>query len=62
MSDITMCDGGNCSLKNGCYRFTAHVNDNWQSYFVHIPFWNGQCEYFIDNHAKDKDKNESEQH
>lgn len=38
MSDITVCDGGECPLKNNCYRFLAERNPLWQSYFTEIPY------------------------
>lgn len=36
MADLTMCRGGECPLKNRCYRFTASP-DEYQSYFAEIP-------------------------
>lgn len=36
MADLTMCRGGECPLKNRCYRYTASPDEH-QSYFVEIP-------------------------
>ena len=52
MSDISMCVGLNCPLKEKCYRYTAKVSKFWQSYFTEVPYKDGKCEYFWDN--KDK--------
>lgn len=38
MSDITMCDGGRCPVKEQCYRYTAKPTPKWQSYFYEIPY------------------------
>lgn len=46
MSDITMCKGGNCPLKEKCKRFTATANPDYQSYFVEVPFKDGSCKMF----------------
>jgi hypothetical protein len=46
MADITKCDGTNCPLKEDCFRFMVKAND-YQSYFVGIPFKDGACEYFM---------------
>jgi hypothetical protein len=37
MSDITKCNGGDCPLKQECYRHTA-PDSKHQSYFVLHPF------------------------
>lgn len=39
MSDITKCKGTDCPVKEGCYRFTAPDNGQYQSYFVEVPGW-----------------------
>lgn len=46
MSDIRMCVGGECSLKNMCYRYTAPVNEYQQTYFFNPPIKDGKCDYF----------------
>jgi len=38
MPDIAKCTGGDCPIKNKCYRFTLKPNEFRQSYFVSLPF------------------------
>jgi hypothetical protein len=38
MSDITMCPGTDCPVKEKCYRFTANTSEFMQSYFFTPPF------------------------
>jgi hypothetical protein len=38
MSDIMMCNGTNCVVKDKCKRFTSKPNEQWQSYFSEPPF------------------------
>lgn len=38
MSDITKCPGGDCPIKDKCYRFTASTDEFGQSYFKDPPF------------------------
>jgi hypothetical protein len=38
MADITMCDGGNCPLKDTCYRYKATPNEHRQAYFLEEPY------------------------
>ena len=38
MSDITMCNGTDCVVKDKCKRFTSKPNEQWQSYFYEPPF------------------------
>lgn len=45
MPDISMCYGGQCPIKETCYRFKATPNESWQTYFVRAPFKDGACEY-----------------
>ena len=52
MSDITMCSGIGCDLKNDCYRFTA-TRGFWQSWFSVVPIKDGNCEMFWDNKAEE---------
>lgn len=54
MSDITMCAGTNCPLKEGCYRFTAPKNEYRQSYFTIVPIVEGVCEHFYEDMYKPK--------
>ena len=46
MPDITMCMGGDCLLKENCYRYKAKPDELWQSYFVEIPYKNGECNHY----------------
>lgn len=64
MPDITMCAGiasksfplsvavgaqkeFECPLKETCYRYKANPSE-WQSFFVGVPYENGECEHYID--------------
>ena len=38
MPDITMCAGGDCPLKENCWRFRAPPEPRWQSWFSAVPF------------------------
>jgi len=38
MPDITMCTGGDCPEKAGCYRFTATPSPERQAYYVIPPY------------------------
>lgn len=50
MADITMCEWQGCPRKEQCYRFTAHVNEYRQSYFMNCPIKeDGSCDHFIAN-------------
>jgi len=46
MSDITMCDGIDCPIRDRCYRFRA-IPDDYQHYFIKIPYEYDYCEKFI---------------
>jgi hypothetical protein len=37
MSDITMCEGQDCPLRESCYRYTAQPNPFRQAYFLKEP-------------------------
>lgn len=52
MPDITMCNGlaiadgeVDCPLRHKCYRHNA-VPGRWQSFFVHMPYKEGECEHY----------------
>jgi hypothetical protein len=53
MPDITMCKGGECTIKECCERYTAKPDEYRQAYFVEPPFSKKMdgtaCEYLIDN-------------
>jgi hypothetical protein len=49
MPDITMCKGEDCSVKEQCYRFTAHPTTDWQAYFIEVPGHDESCEYFLES-------------
>jgi len=38
MPDISMCKGGDCPLKEKCYRYKATPTDEWQTYLAEIPY------------------------
>lgn len=52
MSDISMCSGEGCLLKEKCFRFKAEPNPYSQSYFKEPPFnptesdEQPSCDYF----------------
>lgn len=47
MTDITKCTGVGCRQRDKCYRFLAHHNPLWQSYFAHVPMKpDGSCDKF----------------
>jgi hypothetical protein len=50
MPDITMCVGGECPIKEDCYRFIAEPNPYWQSYFENVPydFEKKDCNYYME--------------
>ena len=51
MADISKCKGGDCPLKDKCYRYVVIPSD-YQSYFFDIPYKvvNNHliCEYFYE--------------
>lgn len=54
MTDITMCQGHDCPLRESCYRYTAPANPFRQSYFVYEPYNDEEddCAEWIDNEKK----------
>lgn len=58
MADICMCRGIECPTKNSCYRHTAPVNPEWQSYFTEEPYdkEKQECEYYWDNKNRQNEK------
>ncbi len=52
MPDITMCPGGDCPVKDKCYRYTANANELYQMYFVDPPYKDGKCEYYWGENAE----------
>jgi len=48
MPDITMCMGGECKLKETCYRYRAIPCESRQSFFSLVPCGDrlDYCEYF----------------
>jgi hypothetical protein len=62
MPDITMCPGGNCPMRETCYRYKAKPNDPWQSYFTETPFkmieGKIDCDHYMELYNKKKN-NES---
>ena len=46
MPDITMCQWGDCPLKEKCYRYNAEPSE-YQLMFTEVPYEeNKDCEYF----------------
>jgi len=56
MADITMCKGYGCPKQLECYRVNANVNPYAQSYFVEVPFKDGECKYFVQDTRKAQEK------
>lgn len=52
MADITKCPGGDCPIKDKCYRFTAPTSDFRQSWFCEYPFKDGKCDTFWGENAE----------
>ena len=48
MPDISCCKGGDCPLKETCYRFTVKPDPYWQSYFGETPYNEEKkdCDYY----------------
>ena len=46
MTDITMCFGGDCPVKESCYRFMAEPNEYRQAYFSIPPFEKSTCKMY----------------
>lgn len=51
MSDIAMCQGGECPVRENCWRYLAPT-DRWQSYLGTPPFTEEGCDYFWDVNEK----------
>ena len=51
MSDITMCEGIDCPIREKCYRFMAIPND-FQHYLKKTPFEYDYCDKFISYHEE----------
>ena len=53
--DFTHCKGKQCTLKKICYRYIAYRSyleskqDFPISFFLEIPFKDGECEYHVRN-------------
>ena len=46
MSDISMCDNKECTLKETCYRQQAYVNKHRQAYMDFKQDKDGNCDYY----------------
>lgn len=46
MSDITMCKGTKCPIKEYCYRYTAIPTPYRQSFFCEAPIEDGKCKHY----------------
>jgi hypothetical protein len=51
MPDIAMCSGGECPIKENCWRYMAPAS-RWQSYFAAPPCDEEGCDYFWDMNEK----------
>jgi len=51
MADIAMCLGGECPVKEDCWRYMA-PSSRWQSYLATPPYTEEGCEYFWDMNEK----------
>ena len=51
MSDIAMCQGGECPVRENCWRYIAPAS-RWQSYIETPPFTEEGCDYFWDVNEK----------
>jgi len=47
MPDICMCEGKDCPIKEGCYRFKAKPSQYGQGYFLQSPYENGKCDKLL---------------
>jgi len=56
MPDIAKCEGGNCPLKNKCYRYIS-ADSMRQSYFIEPPYIDDQCDYFWDIDSNEQIEN-----
>ena len=45
MSDISMCEGEGCEVRETCYRFKSNPNEYWQSY-IKPNIQLGVCEHY----------------
>ena len=45
MSDITLCKGNNCPMKEQCKRYTS-PNSTKQWYYTESPIKDGKCDMF----------------
>ena len=48
-----MCTNSDCTIKEKCYRYTAHASKQWQS-FSKFKQVNGTCDYYWETKLKDK--------
>lgn len=46
MPDISMCEGGDCPLKDTCYRYKATPSEGRQSWLSTPPHKEGDCAYY----------------
>lgn len=57
MIDICKCQDDECPMRVDCRRFTSKGYDYGQSYFLESPRKDQECEYFLDNRARNDKKN-----
>ncbi len=51
MADIAMCMGGECPVKENCWRYMAPTS-RWQSYLATPPYDEEGCDYYWDMNEK----------
>jgi hypothetical protein len=51
MADHAMCKGGECPVKEDCWRYMAPAS-RWQTYLATPPYTEEGCEYFWDMNEK----------
>lgn len=57
MPDISKCPGGNCPIKETCYRYTATPSKWRQSYFAETPIKeDNTCDHFMEIWDKSKER------
>lgn len=60
MPDISMCEGGNCPVKDSCYRYLAKPNEYRQSYFIVPPYIKAEnkCPYYWEHKEIESEQEE----
>lgn len=57
MTDITMCTGDGCPMKETCRRYLSTPSQFGQSYFMGVPVdKDGKCQYYWQDNRFEKEK------